>query len=169
VTLEQRYYPLVDAQTTPRPAPGTLPLLIGGRGERRTLRIVAEHADEWNVTRVTFDDYRQKLRVLDEHCRAVGRDPATIRRSLMIPIAIGRSPAEVAARRAKVQAIFPRLPADEAEWRAAGFLQGTPDRIIEDLRTWAGLGIRRVMLQYLDQEDLAGLELIAREVLPALR
>jgi F420-dependent oxidoreductase-like protein len=169
VTLDQRYFPLVQAQSAPRPVQGRLPLIIGGRGERRALRIVAEHADEWNTTRVTFDDYRAKRAVLEEHCRTVGRDPATIRRSLMIPIAIGRSAAEVEARRAKIAATFPRMPLDEAGWRSAGFLHGSPARVSDDLARWRDLGIQRVMLQMLDQEDLAAIELIAREVLPAFR
>lgn len=169
VTLEQPYYPLVAAETTPRPAPGALPLVIGGRGERRTLRIVAEHADEWNLTRVTPDEYPAKRAVLDQHCRTVGRDPATIRRSLMIPIVIGRSEAEVRARREKVHAIMPRLPEQAAEWRAAGFLHGSPEEIVRELRRWEGLGLHRVMLQLLDQEDFAAIDLFAREVLPAFR
>ncbi len=169
VTLEQPYYPLVEAQASPRPAPGALPLVIGGRGERRTLRIVAEHADEWNVTRVTVDEYPQKLAVLERHCRAVGRDLATLRRSLMVPIILGRSPAELRARREKARAIFPRLPEEEGEWHAAGYLHGTPDEVARDLRRWEGLGIGRVMLQLLDQEDLAAIELTARALLPALR
>jgi F420-dependent oxidoreductase-like protein len=168
-TIAQPYYPLVEAQTFPRPAPGTLPLVVGGRGERRTLRIVAEHADEWNVTRVTPDEYPAKLAVLEQHCRAVGRDPAAIRRSLMVPLAIGRSAAEVATRRQRAHAIMPRLPKEEAEWRAAGFLHGTPAEVVESLGRWQALGISRVMLQMLDQEDLAALELFAREVAPRFR
>ena len=169
VTIEQPYSPLADAQTTPRPAPGALPLVIGGRGERRTLRIVAEHADEWNVTRLTPEEYPAKLAVLEQHCRAVGRDPATIRRSLMIPLAIGRTPAEVDARRQRAHAILPRLPKEAAEWREAGFLHGSPEEVARELRRWEGLGLYRVMLQLLDQEDFAAIDLFAREVLAAFR
>lgn len=169
VTLDQPYYPLLEARSVPRPARGTLPLVIGGRGERRTLRIVAEHADEWNVTRVTPDELPLKAAVLEAHCRAVGRDPGTIRRSLMIPVVVGRSPAEARARHAKIRAVFPRVPEDEAGWRAAGFLYGAPDEVARDLRRWRTLGIQRVMLQMLDMEDLAAIDLLAREALPALR
>ena len=82
VTLEQPYYPLRAAQSFPTPPGAGVPLIVGGKGERRTLRIVAEHADEWNTTRVTVDEYAAKRAVLASHCRAVGRDPAAIRHSL---------------------------------------------------------------------------------------
>jgi len=169
VTLDQPYYPLVAAESYPRPARGAVPLLIGGRGEKRMLRIVAEHADEWNTTRVTLDEYRQKVAVLETHCHAIKRDPATIRRSLMIPIVIGRTADEVIRRRARVHAVFTRVPADEAGWRTAGFLHGRPDEIVRDLERWNKLGITRVMLQMLDPDDLEAIELIGREVVPAVR
>jgi len=169
MSLDQPHYPLVEARIEPRPVRGTLPLVIGGRGERRTLRAVAEFADEWNVTRVTFDELPAKAAVLARHCRTVGRDPATLRRSLMVPVAIGRTSAEAAARRARMRAVFPRVPEDEATWRAAGFLHGTPTEVVADLRRWQALGIDRVMLQMLDMDDLEAINLIAREVIPAFR
>jgi len=165
-TLAQPYYPLVDAQSSPRPLGATL--VVGGRGERRTMRVAAELADEWNVTRVTFDEYPRKLEILAAHCRTVGRDPAAIRLSLMVPIVIGRTPAEVASRLARGREWFPRVPADPAEWRAQSFLLGSPEEVLEGLARWRGLGIRRVLLQLLDMDDLAAIELVAERVLPAL-
>jgi len=164
VTLEQPYHPLREAQSFPVPPGGKVPLIVGGRGERRTLRVVAEHADEWNVTRVTIPEYAAKCRVLDDHCRAVGRDPATIRRSLMVPILAGHTAAEVDARRARAHAVFPRLPQDAAGWHAAGFLHGTPEEIRRDLTRWAEAGMHRAMLQILDMTDLDMIRLIGREL-----
>jgi alkanesulfonate monooxygenase SsuD/methylene tetrahydromethanopterin reductase-like flavin-dependent oxidoreductase (luciferase family) len=166
VTLPQPYYPLVEAQSFPTPAGARL--IVGGRGERRTLRVAAELADEWNVTRVTLDEYPRKLEVLAGHCRAVGRDPASIRRSLMAPIVIGRTRADVAARLARGREWFPRVPDSEVEWRAQSFLFGSVDEVVRDLLRWHDLGIQRVLLQCLDLDDVAALELVAGEVLPAL-
>jgi alkanesulfonate monooxygenase SsuD/methylene tetrahydromethanopterin reductase-like flavin-dependent oxidoreductase (luciferase family) len=166
VTLEQPYTPLVDAQSFPLPVGARL--IVGGRGERRTMRVAAELADEWNVTRVTYDEYPRKLEVLAGHCRAVGRDPADIRLSLMVPIVIGRTRAEVAARLARGRHWFPRVPDAEAEWRAQSFLFGSVDDVVRDLQRWRSLGVRGVMLQCLDIDDLDALELIAREVVPAV-
>jgi F420-dependent oxidoreductase-like protein len=164
VTLEQPYYPLREAQSFPLPPLGGVPLIVGGRGERRTLRIVAEHADEWNVTRVTPEEYAAKCRVLEAHCAAVGRDPATIRRSLMVPIVTGRTPAEVRARHERVLQIFPRLPADPAGWKAAAFLYGLVDEVRAGLARWEAAGIGRVMLQVLDMTDIEMIRLIGHEL-----
>jgi alkanesulfonate monooxygenase len=125
---------------------------------------VAEHADEWNVTRVTREEYAARCRVLEAHCRAVGRDPATIRRSLMVPVVTGLTAAEVDGRRARARAVFPRLPEDAAGWRAAGFLHGVLDEVRRDLQGWERAGIDRVMLQVLDMTDLDMIQLIGREL-----
>ena len=169
VTLEQPYYPLREAESYPLPPGGRVPLIIGGRGERRALRIVAACADEWNTTRITLDDYPAKRGVLETHCRAVGRDPALIRRSLMVPYIVGRDAREREARLASARRIFPRVPDSEAAWRAAGFLFGAPGALVDELRRWEKVGVTRVMLQTLDMEDLAAIELLAREVVPACR
>lgn len=168
VTLKQPHFPLEKAESYPRPPKGRYRIVIGGRGEKRTLKIVAEFADEWNVTRVDIAGFTQKRQVLAEHCRAFRRDPESIARSLMIPCAIGRDAAEVARRIATIREIFPALPADEGAWHAASFLAGSPARIVDDLQRWKAAGLQRVMLQTLDQEDLPGLELFAREVMPRL-
>ena len=78
--FEGRYYQLKDAPLAPKPVQAHLPILVGGGGEKVTLRIVAQHADEWNVPG-TPELIQQKNAVLAEHCRAAGRDPATIWRT----------------------------------------------------------------------------------------
>ncbi len=168
VTLPQPYYALVDAQTSPRPSPPT-PLVIGGRGEKRTLRIVAAFADEWNVTRVTLDEYAERRRLLGTYARDVGRDVSRLGSSLMLPFIVGEQASDVARRLATATALFPRLPTDEAAWRAGGFLFGSPDRVVRDLRAWEAAGVSRVMLQLFDMDDVDAVELIARDVAPHFR
>lgn len=83
VDFEGRYYRLENAVHNPPPVqrPGP-PLWIGGGGERRTLRVVARHADVWNIIGGHIDDAVRKSEVLDRHCEEVGRDPGEIRRSV---------------------------------------------------------------------------------------
>ena len=169
VTLEQPYYPLRDAESYPLPPGGRVPLVIGGRGEKRALPIIAACADEWNTTRITLDEYPAKRERLDGLCRAAKRDPATIRRSLMVPYIVGRDARERDARLVNARRIFPRVPENEAAWRAAGFLFGEPARLVDDLKRWEALGITRVMLQTLDMQDDAAIEMLARDVVPACR
>ena len=78
-TFHGEHYRLTDAPLEPKPV-GPLPLLVGGGGEKRTLRIAAEHAQEWNVWS-TPQVFTHKSAVLDRHCHDIGRDPAEIRRS----------------------------------------------------------------------------------------
>ena len=70
---------------------------------------------------------------------------------------------------ANAHRIFPRVPDNETAWRTAGFLFGAPSELVEELRAWEKLGVTRVMLQTLDMEDVAAIELLAREVVPACR
>jgi F420-dependent oxidoreductase-like protein len=168
VTLDQPYYPLKKAENVPLPTHGRLRIVVGGRGEKRTLRIAAEFADEWNVTRVDIPGFVHKREVLAGHCAALGRDAETITRSLMVPMVIGRNTAEVARRIEAARTTFPQMPADEDAWRRASFLAGSPDDIGTALLDWEAAGCQRVLLQMLDQTDLDALETFARRVLPRL-
>ncbi|HUR48768.1 MAG TPA: LLM class F420-dependent oxidoreductase [Acidimicrobiales bacterium] len=78
--FQGKHYQLTDAPLAPKPAQDPLPLLIGGGGEKRTMRIAARYADEWNVWGAP-DRLRQKIEVLDRHCEDLGRDPKSIQRS----------------------------------------------------------------------------------------
>ncbi|HEY8045019.1 MAG TPA: LLM class flavin-dependent oxidoreductase [Streptosporangiaceae bacterium] len=92
-----RYYQLRGAVCEPRPVqrPGP-PFVIGAGGERAALRVVARHADVWNCPARTAEEFRHKSHVLDEHCAAIGRDPAEITRSMQIIV----PPGDAAASRA---------------------------------------------------------------------
>ena len=79
-TFEGKFYQLQAAPLEPKPVQKSLPLMIGGGGERVTLKITAQYADEWNVWG-TVDTLRLKMTILDRHCEAVGRDPKDIQRS----------------------------------------------------------------------------------------
>jgi F420-dependent oxidoreductase-like protein len=83
--FDGRYYQLKDALANPKPVQKPYPpIWIGGGGERKTLRIVAEHADVWNMAGGPIDMARHKLEVLRQHCEDVGRDPAEIRLSVQL-------------------------------------------------------------------------------------
>ena len=72
----------------------------------------------------------------------------------------------MAQRIAAARATFPQMPADEEAWRKAAFLVGSPADVVTSLKEWEAAGVQRVLLQMLDMEDLAAIELFARHVLP---
>ena len=83
-----RYYQLREARCEPKPVQKPWPpFVIGGGGERLTLRIVAEHADVWNFAGGPVEEFRRKVGILREHCAAVGRDPAEITLSVQVRVA----------------------------------------------------------------------------------
>jgi len=79
-TFSGEFYQLNDAPLEPKPIQAPLPLMIGGGGEKLTLKITAQYADEWNVWG-TVDTLIHKMKVLDQHCEKLGRDPSEIQRS----------------------------------------------------------------------------------------
>ncbi len=91
-TFQGRFYQLDDAPLDPKPVQQPLPLLVGGGGEKRTLRIAAKYANEWNVWG-TPEVLKHKMGVLDQHCADIGRDPAQIERSAQALIFLTDDPA----------------------------------------------------------------------------
>lgn len=172
VSFQGTYYQLDEAQSKPAPTRGwKVPIVIGGGGEKRTLRLVAEYADEWNITPATLEAYADKVEVLLRHCEDVGRDPATIRRSIMLGYIIGRNQEELRRRAASIQRIFNAPPDAEPDeligrFRERGMLVGTPEEIVEQIQARAEQGVERIMLQTHDQTDMEALELFANEVMP---
>ena len=171
-SFEGRFYRLEEAGYQSQPEPGRPPLLVGGAGERRTLRIAAEHADEWNCVTVTEPEgYAHKVEVLERHCEDVGRDPATIFRSMMaFPIA---APNERALRAvtSKTMAHFgldpdasPRVMLERMEGR--GIMSGTTDEVVEKLGKLAELGLEEMVLQHMDFDSDEAPEYFASEIAP---
>jgi F420-dependent oxidoreductase-like protein len=87
-TFEGKHYRIVDAPLAPKPVQSRLPILVGGGGERVTLRLVAQYADAWNCPG-DAETFSQKSRVLDEHCERAGRDPRTVHRTAAVMLSPG--------------------------------------------------------------------------------
>lgn len=173
VTYSGRFFQLDGAVLRPRPLrPEGVPILIGGGGEQKTLRIVAEFADEWNPGFTDPDGFVRKNRLLEDYCRAIGRDPRTIKRTLMLTYLIGRNQVELREKARKMAAwrgLDPRTVDPDRileESRQRWMLVGTPLEIVAQIRNWAALGVERIQLHVFDLDDLDGLDLLAREVVP---
>jgi F420-dependent oxidoreductase-like protein len=164
-TFEGKHYQLRDALCEPKPLQPHLPLWIGGSGERRTLRIVAEHADGWNTLLMPVEEYRHKLDVLERHCADVGRDSAEIRKQLVLPMILADDEAQAEERLRERAA---RLGVDADELRK-GLLVATSGQAVERLLPYAELGVRDFLLMSRPPGDPQTMELLARELAPALR
>ena len=154
------------------PRGGTIPILMGGVGEKRHLPLVAREAAEWNYTRLDQDEYRHKRQVIAESCREIGRDPSTIRYSVMANYIVGRDRDELRRRAVQMAEVLPRLKRDSPDEilevaRKSAFV-GTPAEVVEQIRSFAALDVDLFMLQHFLLDDRDALELLASDVMPAL-
>ncbi len=160
VNYAGKYYSLEEALLLPRPQrKGGPPLLIGGNGAKRTLPLVAQYASEWNAVYLPPDLYPERSQQLDELLRQHGRQPQDVKRSLMTQVIYEPDPAALEARVAR----YERTP---AELIARGLIVGNADQIVEQIGQWVERGVQRFMLQWLNQDDIDGLEQLAKHVLP---
>ena len=159
-SFDGRHYRLVDSPALPKPIqkPGP-PIIVGGAGPKRTPRLAARYAAEFNVPFHSVDDTSRQYGVVRDACSATGRDPDTLVLSTAQVVCCGRDEADI-ARRAR------SIGRQVAELRENG-LAGRPDEVLSKLRRFAKAGASRVYLQVLDLSDLDHLEFIAESILPA--
>jgi alkanesulfonate monooxygenase SsuD/methylene tetrahydromethanopterin reductase-like flavin-dependent oxidoreductase (luciferase family) len=159
-------------QTNPKPVRNPIPLLLGGKGLKRTMPLVAREAAEWNYSRLDVDEFRNRRDVLDRLCGDIGRDPKAIKRSVMTSYIIGRDRSDQLERAARVREVIPSLrpmtPEEVLENRKEAWLVGTPEQIGERIRELSKLGIDLFMLQHFLLDDADALELLGKEVLSAV-
>ncbi|MBI4926717.1 MAG: LLM class flavin-dependent oxidoreductase [Anaerolineae bacterium] len=152
--FQGKVYAVQDAFCNPRPDP-LPPLMIGGHGRKKTLRLVARYADWLNFNNCTVDEYRELLGVLDEHCLAEGRNPLAIKKTYASEcLAIAPTQAEV-----------DRLLAD-SPFRAFNLLAGTPEECYEKIRSFVQLGVQHFIVRFPDYPQTGCAELFIKEVLP---
>jgi F420-dependent oxidoreductase-like protein len=167
-TYQGNIYRLNEAPMNPKPAQQPMSLLIGGGGEKRTLRMVAKYATEWNVPIMGgLDVYRHKAGVLEGYCQEVKRDPGSIARSVMTGYISGDSQAEVDRKvQAAIENAPPRFRSPDNKRPPMTALWGMPSQIVEQIKEIEDAGISRIMLQYRTPPARSDLEFVAQELLP---
>jgi F420-dependent oxidoreductase-like protein len=150
---EGAHYQLNEALLLPRPTARKQgpPVVIGGNGPLRTLPLAATYADEWNGVYITAEGFAERSARLDALCAERGRDPRTLRRTVMTRIVLAPTEAQAIA----------TFNGDHEAARARGVLIGDPAQVKAGLDGLAAAGCQRVMAQWMDQDDIAGLELLA--------
>jgi F420-dependent oxidoreductase-like protein len=161
-SFDGAYYVLAGSPALPKPVQRPRPpILVGGEGPRRTPRLAARFADEYNTAFVSPEETSAAYGRVRDACTAAGRDPASLVYSAAQTVCCGRTGAEVARRAAAIGR-------EVAELEASG-LAGSPAQIVDKLGRFASVGASRAYLQVLDLHDLDHLELIAAEVMPQAR
>ena len=147
LTFDGAYYKLKDAVLLPRPK-RKIPILIGGRGEKKTLSFVAKYADEWNALMLPRAKYTELNQKLDELLARNNRKPSDVRRSIMTGCFFGK---DEAALKKKLEG------RNMDQLRERQFIVGTKNEVVDQLGKFAEAGVQRVMLQWLDLDDMENL------------
>jgi F420-dependent oxidoreductase-like protein len=158
-TFSGKHFRADGAYNNPKPVRGDIPILIGGSGERKTLRLVAQYGDGCNV----FGDperVRHLLDVLEQHCADVGRDPSEITKTAMGVTVVGRTDEEARAKLGRLTELG--APPERLDMA----IVGDPDTVGERVQALADAGIEGLTISMLDAYDLEELELIGRTIAP---
>ena len=159
--FDGQYYRLAESPALPKPVQSPRPpVLVGGKGKRRTPALAARFADEFNVPFESAQFTAAQFERVRAACTDAGRDPAGMVFSNALVLCCGRDEAEVARRAAAIGR-------EVDELREHG-LAGTPDQVVDTIGRYAGTGSSRVYLQVLDLADLDHLDLVAEKVMPQL-
>jgi F420-dependent oxidoreductase-like protein len=165
VNYSGNYYHLQEAILLPRPQrPGGPPILLGGGGEKRTLPLTAKFANEWNAPFITAEEFKRLNSLLNKLLLAQGRSVTDVRRSLTVGCVFGSDSSEV-EHKVNIRTHGQRNVSD---LRERGLVVGTAGEIAEQCRKLRDAGVQRLMLQWLDLDDTAGLEAMADGILGAL-
>lgn len=150
------HYQLADSPALPKPVAGKVPVLIGGHGARRTPRLAAQYADEFNIPFASIEDSERQFGRVRATAEAAGRGADGLVYSNALVVCVGRDDAEVARRAAAI--------GREVEELKANGLAGSPDEVVDKIGRYGEIGASRIYLQILDLDDLEHLELISAQV-----
>ncbi len=165
INFSGNYFRIHEGILLPRPIrPAGPPILVGGNGSQRTLPLIARFADEWNALLIPPSEFAHLNTVLDRYLADQGRQTVEVRRSMMTGCIFGVDHEDI-EKKVSLRSFGPRTV---AEMRQRGMIVGTADEIVEQCRQFANVGVQRLMLQWLDLDDIAGLETMANGILDKL-
>ncbi|MGJ3237351.1 MAG: TIGR03560 family F420-dependent LLM class oxidoreductase [Anaerolineae bacterium] len=157
ISYDGKHYALKDANITMK-RPNTT-ILIGGNGPKKTLPLAAKYAHEWNAVYLNMDDFKSRNALLDEYLEQEGRAKQDVKRSLMIRCIYGKDDSALARKLETVNS-------SKAELQERGIVVGTGAEVVEMLGKWQDTGLQRIMLQWIELDDLPTLEDLANDILP---
>jgi F420-dependent oxidoreductase-like protein len=149
--FDGKYFTVRNAANYPQPVQARVPIIVGGAGEQRTLRIAARRADGWNLTYQTPEVFASKGKVLDEWCERYDRDPATVERSVNLHFLMSSKTGEASAP------------------RPTGSLFGEPQQVIDRIGEYVDAGAARINVAIRPPIDWDALQSYIEDVMPAFR
>ncbi|MFJ6996848.1 MULTISPECIES: LLM class F420-dependent oxidoreductase [unclassified Streptomyces] len=155
-SYDGKFYQLADSPALPKPAQAKVPVLIGGLGAKRTPRLAARYADEFNIPFASVADTQAQFDRVRAAAEEAGRSADDLVYSNALVVCVGKDDAEV-ARRAQA------IGRDVDELKENG-LAGSPAEVVDKIGRYAEVGSSRIYLQVLDLHDLDHLELISSQV-----
>lgn len=173
VTFAGKFYQLNEAELLPHPQRPT-PLMIGGNGPQRTLPLVARYADIWNCQMASVALFTERSRYLDQLIVAAGRQPTAVKRTVMLPVLCWRNEEELERLTQGLRRAFSMVShLSNAELLALlreqfAAIIGSPEQVATQIKTYAQAGVEEMMCQWILLDDLPGLEILGKEVLPTL-
>ncbi len=164
-TFSGLHYQVDDASCLPRPVQERLPIWIGGVGEKRTLKIVADHADGWNAAYLDPDEFRRVNEVLNHWCEDEQRDPRTLKRAANVMFNLGLDAADLEHQRG----VLARDWGEMAERISGGALLCTPDQAVERVLEYVEAGADEVNVALRAPWHEEALDAYLGTVMPAIR
>ena len=164
-TFDGKYHQVEEANCYPMPVQSPPRIWIGGRGEKRTLRIAARYADGWNVPYISPEDFQHKAGVLNQWCEREDRNPDEIARSVNVGFWMGATEADAKRERERYQQQY----GERAEEQSGGQLFGTASQAVERIGEYVDAGAQGVNIALRAPFDWDALHAFAEEVLPAFK
>jgi len=164
-SFEGEFFHTENLVTQPKP-PRDMPILVGGGGEKVTMRIAAQYADIWNNSAGAQDDLEHKVSVLHGHAKALGRDPSELRVSQQCLVTIVEDDAKVGPMVERAQKIFGGHMGNPAGDMA---LTGTPAMIKERIEKHVELGCDMFMIEFFGRDTIEPAQMFAETVIPEFR
>jgi F420-dependent oxidoreductase-like protein len=184
-TFKGKYYSVNGAVCSPKPVQKpTPPIIIGGKGEKILLKVVAKYANGWNIDEMTLEDYAHKLDVLRKHCKTQGTDYDQIEKTLETYVLISPKPEQHkilvdwtnGRYHAEKSAIIGEMKRSGVKARTATlddikreYIFGSVEQVIERFSQYIDIGVQRFMIYFMDYPTLNSIVPFAKQVVPSLK